>query len=246
MSEQAGYSHDDGGLDKTKERISKAINFTYFPADPEKPKSESEKPNSLLNCHYDLPTHFTPTHSPKLRFYTHKEPRTYTFVVFQEYLNGWGLPLEPLKAFPFQLSVKDLTATPEGNKVFLPASIQFQPLECKKPVLLFHTKDTERSEGIRNEPLETLIVWSKDADSIAHSSSRHVLPARIAMEHALWGTLGLLETEKMSEDRSCEWKQKYNCNFVSREEYETYTSGGQSRKCPEGCSSYCGGTAMRH
>jgi len=227
------YSHDDGSLFKTQERIRKAVHFTYFPGHPEKSQAS-------LNCHYDLPHHFTPTHSPKLRFYTRKEPKTYTFAVYQEYLNGWGLPLEPLKAFPFQLSVKDLT---EGDgKKFLPAPIPFNPLECKKPVLLLHVRNPERREVVKNEPLETLVVWSEGADSCAHPSSRHILPARIAMEHALW--YGLLE--KMSADQSCDWKHKYNCPFIDETEYNAFTKGKERKECPENsCSTYCGGTAMR-
>ncbi len=236
--------HHDAGLSKSQLRVQRAIDFLRFP-------EEKKNDQASLRRYFDLPQHFTPGHSPQLRFNKPAKQKKYTFVVYSEYLNGWGLPLVPLKEFPLQLSVQELTA---GNSLFLPNEITFDPLENKKPLLLFLRKDPQKdgnpveasektvSKPLDNEALETLIVWSKDSDGHAHSCSRHVLPARIAFEHAFWHDL----LSGMDGDQSFEWKRKYNCPFADQDQYNDFTGGLGKPKCPENeCSAYCGGTAMK-
>lgn len=248
-------SHDDGGLSKSKERVKKAIEFVRFPDEPNGAKTSpgSDPPTEpLVRCHYDLPRHFTSNHSPRLRFNKKSKPRKYTFAVYQEYLNGWGLPLEPLKASPLQLSVKELTL---NNAKYLPHAVSFDPLENKKPLLLFHQKEVqselprptnddeveqEASKAIERQGLDTLVVWSETAEDRTRSTSRHVLPARIAFEHAFWYDL----LSGLDGDDSFNWKRKYNCPFLDEAQYDEFTKN--DKECPENsCSSYCGGTAMR-
>jgi hypothetical protein len=157
--------------------------------------------------------------------------------------------------WPLQVSVKDLT---ENNQLYTPPTIKFTPLESKKPLLLFHTKDpngTHSSQStletassksprpVDKEGLETLVIWSEDNDGDTQSCSRHVLPARIAFEHAFWYDL----LSQLDGDQSFEWKRKYNCPFLNQQQYDDFTTGKVKKKCPESnCGSYCGGTAMRN
>ena len=241
---EATQTHDDGGLFKSAGRIERAIEFTRFPEEPKSSKC-------CLACHYDIPEYIPKGQGPRLRFNKESQPREYSFVVSEEYLNGWGVPLESSDAFPYQLSIKDLTKT---KALFLPPAIRFCPLESKKPVLLFHTRNPEahdqshraeqqasslKKKSAPNEALETLIVRNDDSET--QPCSRHVLPARIAFEHAFWYDL----LSEMSVDKSFEWKTRYNCPFVSEQEFRNFTKGDQKRPCPENhCGSYCGGTAM--
>lgn len=239
-----GY-HDDG-LFKSQKRFKDIVSFSFYPftevLSPTKPP--------YLNCAYGIPSYFTQRDSPKLRFTNADTERKYTFVVHQEYLNGWGLPLHS-PANSVQIGVDELL----DNNSF-PDPIQFSPIENKKPVLLFHTKKVDESDSTiqsSKEDLDTLVVRSENAaDRRPEMNSRHVLPERIALEHAFW--YDLLSSKKMPPSVSFEWKRRYNCPFHSKAEYETYvtekfTDGPNKGKekgllCREGCHKFCGGTQM--
>ncbi|MBO9635979.1 MAG: hypothetical protein J7578_22945 [Chitinophagaceae bacterium] len=168
----------------------------------------------------------------------------YQFVVYHEYKNGWGLPLHPDEKNPQQLSVDDL------YKSFVTEEVEFVPLENKKPVLLFATREIKQNDYeapvkedetpvaiplSERESLHHLVVRSNTADDGGGAAAeRHLLPEKISFEHAFW--YGLL-FKNMSTSEIFSWKRKYNCPFPTEKEYEG--------NCPEECSRYCGSTVMR-
>lgn len=240
-ADQTENYHDDG-LHKAERRFDEVIRFFHFPFNEIKEKI-------FLNCSYDIPDYFKREGSPKLRF-----EQKYTFVINGEYLNGGALPLNSASDASAQLTVKDLIETSRFK--LKPDAISFVPLENKKPILLYHTKEVkEEVEGkdsiplSQRETLNTLILRSDNSDgNVEETSSRHVLPERIAFEHAFW--YDLLSPNNMSPEESFDWKRKYNCPFLTAQEYENYTQEevkGKKRLCPEaGCREYCGGTQMQN
>lgn|GEM_PF-4355436 len=185
----------------------------------------------------------------------------YEFIVYQEYKNGWGLPLDTDKQNPAQLSIADLI---DSGEIKPTEKSEFYILENKKPVLLFHKKEVKEedfeSKDISDptkqapiplserESLEHLVVRSNNLyDNDETIAERHVLPERISLEHAFWYNLLFVN---MTVDETFKWKRKYNCQYHTGENYDALVNEkdkkGKSKgnKCSEGCTKYCGGTQM--
>jgi hypothetical protein len=244
ISDEAEFHHD-GGLyksiarfeqidDTTKAPLNGTVIFSHFPF------NEIQK-EAWLNCVYSIPSSFNKNFSPKLRF-----GNNYTFAVYQEYLNGWGLPLYTQNSV--QLSLEEIIQ--EDSTGIFPEVLEFQPLENKKTVLLYHRRDVSEdlSKPIFEKPsLEHLVVRSDTGeDSKQFIDERHVLPPKITIETAFW--YGLLS--QLSNDKSFEYKKRANCPFADKGAYnkfidETDENGiSKENKCVECGKSYCGGTQM--
>ncbi len=228
--------HDEG-LRKSQARFENNIGIYKFPFT--EIISEEAKAKLKLTCSYDIPDSIV-GNGPKLRFKTDEIDNEYTFIVSQQYLNGWGLPLRKEET---QLSIEDMVANEAASKYY-PAPIPFIPNENTKPVLLIHTKPVSDDVNLpitEKESLEHIVVRGNN-----DRSARHILPPRIAMETAFW--YNLLSAPNMTDDIAYNWKCRYNCSFTTYGDYEKFTSknvDGISQKCNEGCSHYCGGTAMK-
>lgn len=235
-AEKAQYAHDDG-MHKSVERFKQVLAFLRFPDAKIDPK---EVPNTVkLICTYNFPAYFTKSRSPKLRFTKFDKGPWYTFVISCEYLNGWGLPMKAARKFDRQLSLEDVVGLETLEKVS-PEPILFSPLENKKPVQLFHRAEVKEDESIpieARQALESLVVRN---DVNETGSSRHVLPERIAFEHAHWYDLF---TDLPVED-SNRWRNKYNCPFTDRENYDAEVKNYPGGCCPQDCHKFCEATTM--
>lgn len=237
--------HHDSGLFKSQARFEaksvtgydKVISFFHYPF------NEIETKTSYLSISYDIPRNYTQSNSPKLRF-----GNEYTFVVYQEYLNGWGLPISPNTKNKIQLSLSDVVIPNNSlNEDFVPTRIKFNPLENKRAVNLFHRKEVhDDSSKPLNEraSLEHLVVRSDSGeDSDQTIDERHILPPQIELEHAFWHNL--LSPPKMNANESFKIKTRYNCPFADKGDYDKYVNEKKGNKCHECWTSYCGGTQMK-
>lgn len=244
LTENSGPGlNNDGGLFKSKARFEKYISFFHFPFVETQDKSE-------LNFKYSIPSAFKKNYVPRLRF--HNE---YAFAVYQDYLNGWGIPLN-IQENSIQLSLIEIlnkeAENNSGKRNLLSDKIRFRPLENKKNVILFHKKQVneELEKSILEKPsLEHLIVRSQNGnDKNAIVDERHILPPKIELETAFW--YGLLSEPYMNAVESYNIKRKSNCSFTDRDDYEKYIDEKNEKgefkgnKCLEGCTKYCGGTQM--
>lgn len=241
----------DSGLHKSIARFERphksyyqAIAFRYFPFNEPKKKS-------YLTISYDVPSAYNSDYAPRLRF-----NNGYSMVIYQEYLNGWGLPLLPDAKNKLQLSVQDLII--DGDKAgaqqldlhYVPPLRVFEPLESKRPVDVFHREewhDDVDKPMVERPSLLHLVTRSEhgeDGDQVV--DDRHLLPAKTELETAFW--YNLLSPDNMSPDDSFDFKRRANCSFMDRQGYDDYVSevqpNGKKRSCPEDCRSYCGGTEM--
>jgi len=239
---------DDDGLKKSEERWNKAIRYYLYPN--RKPSNLKEQP--LYNCFYDIPKQFENGDAPKLRFY--KKPQNgddsnqyYTFLVHQEYLNGWGLPLNNAKNNDAQLTISDLIDPHKESSPYLPDSIPFRFSENKKAPILVHKRkvveELKNNELSQKPSLEHLIVRSDNGDdSIQDIDERHILPPKIDLETAFWH--GLLSPPNLSPLESYDLKTKSNCPFTNLKDRNSIDN--KNKRCPE-CNkmSYCGGTQLK-
>lgn len=245
--ENKAVFHHDGGLHKsigrfeqineeTKTPLDGTVAFLHFPF------NEIQK-EAWLNCSYSIPSLFNKNFSPKLRF-----GNNYTFAVYQEYLNGWGLPLYTQKD-SVQLSLEEII---EGDSTVFPKELNFKPSENKKTLLLYHRRDVSEdlSKPITEKPsLEHLIVRSDDGeDSISNFDERHILPPKIDLESAFW--YDLLSEPNMNAKESFTAKMKANCPFLDEDAYNKFVNEKdekgklKSNKCAECGKAYCGGSQM--
>ncbi|MDQ2719937.1 MAG: hypothetical protein M3Z26_09305 [Bacteroidota bacterium] len=226
--------HHDSGLFKSQARFKDNISFYYFPK-LEIPQDD----NTYLSCLYGIPENFNKDFAPRLRF-----GQKYTFTVYQEYLNGWGLPIAPPKK-SLQVSLEEITSQAESN--YFPIPILFRPLENKKQLQLYHRKkvyDDLTMPIAERASLDHLIVRSDDGeDSRQIVEERHILPPKIDLEPAFW--YGLLSEPLMDSKESFLVKRRANCPFLDKDDYDAVDSKGNHKKCPEDCSVYCGGTQMK-
>jgi hypothetical protein len=245
--QQLRNSHDSG-LFKSMARFEqpvnaegiiydKAISFHHFPF------NEVSEKTSYVSVFYDIPRTFTRGHTPQLRF-----GNSYTMVVFQEYLNGWGLPLKKQDSVAFQLSIEELVANSPDK--YIPASKTFEPLERKKAPDMFYRfgVSKELTDSISLKPSLYDFVVRSDNDNTQYPlrDDRHILPPKIDIEPAFWRNM--LSPDIMSTIDSFNLKRRSNCKFVDQSGYNDYTAeldeNNKNRKCPEGCDVYCGGTHM--
>jgi len=230
-------NHDDG-VSKSQERFNRAISFYYFPK-----LTANDSDEAAFNCIFGIPENFSKNNAPQLRY-----GKKYTFAVYHEYQNGWGLPLKENNSNFSQLTIEDLLD--EEPDLFFPSRILFRPLENKKAPQLYHRNEShdDMSKPIAERAsLEHIIVRSNSgSDTSSTIDERHVLPPKIDIEPAFW--YGLLSSPNMTAIESFEIKRRANCSFIDKSEYQNYTnekdSEGNFNKCPEGCTSYCGGTQM--
>ncbi len=218
----------DLSLKKSEHRVSKLVSFFYFPFNEVLERKR-------FNVRYNIPAEYK-KHGPKLRL-----GNTYGFIVSREYLNGYGLPLQTTNPDPQgcqSLTLVDLVQLQEGRKV-----LKFDLLENKKPLLLFHTRpvnEAAESSLTDKESLTELVLRSDNgSDCFVRDVARHILPERISLEHAFWHDL--LSPSKVSPRKSFEWRNKYNCPYHNRAEFN---SRPKDEQCPQHCSVYCGGTGM--
>lgn len=178
---------------------------------------------------------------------------TYQFAVYHEYKNGWSLPVQPIDDNPEQLSIADLIGGPDKDS-FLTKPVTFLPLENKKPPLLFLRKPIVEDKNLQNnsldnkESLDHLVIRSDNADTPKPPiAERHVLPARISLEHAFWYDL----LNQMPPVETLSWKRKYNCSFANQQAYDDFINAkdengvSKNNKCGEGCKGFCGNTLMQ-
>lgn len=228
----------DPSLENSDKRIKSCLLFDYFPF---KNKALFKR----LRIKYGLPTKIdkgekNPT-LPKLTF-----GNSYGFVVYNQYKNGWGIPLFT-ESNDNRVSIFDLINDP--GTAFVQNYFPFKRLENAKPVLLFPQNEIkEEAPGSKEsvplsdrESINHLIVRNEGPIIAGDTepsvkiipATRHVLPARISLEHAYW--YGLLF--KMQGNDRWNWKCRYNCSFKNASEFKGH--------CEEGCKEYCGGTAMK-
>ena len=212
------------GTHKSQARIDQVLSFEFFPF-----VEVESKPLKFWKVRFNLPTEYQ-RHGPKLR-----ERYTYAFPVSREYLNGYALPLVT-DTKEISLSVCDLYGARQ--------QIQFALDNHYRPAVLLHTENDESPAEAKNtnmQPLKTLVVQSGNVSgrSMTDCQSRHVFPEKIPLEHAFWKNV--ISAPNMSPKDSFKWKNKYNCPFVDEASFKARKNGS---KCPEGCRTYCGGTAM--
>ncbi|MEM9894926.1 MAG: hypothetical protein AAF789_01035 [Bacteroidota bacterium] len=215
---------------ESKREYDKLLAYHKFPFNVIDTKTD------FLSMWFNVPQQYVKGKAPKLRF-----GNEYTFVVSQEYLNGWGLPLSSTSGL--QLSVEEIAQS--GGSNYTPTGVDFVPLENKKPVKLFARKKIEEDASkplADRDSLEHMVVRSdhKD-DKRPEKTDRHVLPAQLELEPAFWHNL--LSAENMSVEESYEIKRRANCSFQNQEDFSKET--GKGKTCPEGCGKFCGGMQMR-
>jgi hypothetical protein len=228
-------NHDDG-LFKSEERFKKILTYYPFPI-----IDRDENDSALFNCFYSIPDKLIKQKdAPQLRF-----NNEYSFIINQEYLNGYGLPLRNEKDLSIEKIIK-------GEASLKPVVRMFYLAENKKSVTLYHRREVkdDLSEPLTEKPsLEHLVVRSDNVeDSNQYIDERHVLPPKIDIETAFWW--GLLS--KLGEDDSFDYKTRANCPFVDEAAYDKFINEKDSKGSPKGnkCAEcgklYCGGTQMRN
>ncbi|WP_417859287.1 hypothetical protein [Xanthomarina gelatinilytica] len=212
----------DLSLELAESKLKKLVSYSVFPS------NSYENNNSFIKYRYSIPKKYlnNQTDVPKLRFF-----KTYRFVVYQEYDNGWGLPLKAIDGADTQLSIEDLISGKE--KSLLSKDFEFIPLEDKQQVQLFNRFEQNFT---KKEVKEDFIVKSDDyGDNKQLISQKHCLGPRIEFETA-W----LFNEFDEIRSKTYEIKRKANCEFDNEDDYN-HSEG----KCCEGCTKYCGGTQMK-
>lgn len=228
--------NDDGGLSKMEERWQSLMNFYVYPA--RKAKIEDQQKYLFF---YDIPKFTAPENFPKLRF--HKQ---YEFLINQEYLNGWGLPLDKLNASPIQLTLADILR--EGQET-IKMDAPFLPAENKKAPMIVHQRKVSKefSDGILEKPsLEHLVVRSDTpSDPRPFIDKRSVVLPKINLETAFF--YGLLSPDKLSAEKSFDLKTRSNCPYTDEAHRNSDVGkNGKKKRCTE-CKKlgYCGGTQLK-
>jgi hypothetical protein len=226
---------DDDGLKKSEERWNKIIHYYTFPNRKPRKNSQAE-----FQCIYDIPAEFEKGETPKLRF-----NNAYSFIVNQEYLNGWGLPLVNEKNSDKQLTINDIIIN--NKSAYLPDPISFLSSENKRAPILVHKRDVNQELGkpslLEKPSLEHLVIRSDNSDDKKQfSDERHILPPKIDIETAFWH--GLLSPPNLSPSDSFDLKTRSNCPYIN--EKDRNSKENKKKRCPE-CNkmSYCGGTQLK-
>jgi len=211
----------DPAFAQSQERVERTLDIDFFPY-----KKNKKVSSTAIRLRYGLPGNDTVL--PKLLY-----GKEYQFVVYNQYTNGWGLPLKKvLKSDEkdIQLSLEEVLSI---NMQKSPSFV-FNRLENYKPVHFIAREKIveEEKEGLENRDSLLHVVIKNGSGN----SDRHILPPRIPLEHAYWH--GLLFKDKMPLDQSYRWKCKYNCMLQDEKEFA-------AKKCDEGCSSFCGNTEMK-
>lgn len=246
---QIKYTHDSG-MFKSQKRFTlpmkvldvtydEAISFFHFPF------TRINKKSTYLSVSYDIPSAFATGDSknskaPQLRF-----GNEYTCVVYQEYLNGWGLPLLPDNQNTIQLSLQEIIEKDADAQTFTPKRIKFAPLENKRALQLVHRREFKDDPDLpvsERPSLEHLVVRSDSGDDRKQIiEERHILPPKIELETAFWHDL--LSPPNLTPQQSYNIRLCSTCSFADEEDYDKYIA--QGKKCPAACTRYCGGTHMK-
>jgi hypothetical protein len=232
LSDQLKYPDDDG-MSKSVGRSQSHLLVDTFPF--QKITYNSQNPEPAVQLFYSLPSREGGQRASLLF------GNTYSFITYHEYKNGWALPLNDSSQNPGQLTIADFPAIPGMTT----APFMFVPLDNKQPPALFLRRPVSKDPGApfsEKESLLHLILRSGSSDRENQEiSDRHVLPAKASVEQAFW--YGMLL--RMTNHQSYEWKRKYNCPFKDKAAYdEPDPTTGRPTPCPEGCSFFCGCTAM--
>jgi len=230
-SEDTLENTDDDGLLKIIERWNLHLKYFTFPS-----KNPSKVDIGKYQIFYDIPEEVKSKYFPKLRF-----NRSYSFIVSQEYINGWGLPLAYSKNISkIQLTINDLIS----DEVILSMERPFLASENKRAPILIHTKkvseDLENSKIIEKPSLDHFVVRSNNAkDTNSVEDKRHILPPKIELETAFWH--GILSPAYLKINESFKLKSKANCPYNNANDRIS-----QKRRCLE-CNklTYCGGINLK-
>jgi hypothetical protein len=238
-SEEQQTNMHDGGLRKSQARFDNNIGIFKYPFN----EIQQEADCKLV---YDIPEQYVKNGGPKLRF-----GNSYVVALYYSFANGWSMPLSASSRSK-QLSIVDYIKNRED---LYTKQLHYKQLESFKPVLLFPTKQIKEDTIEENQPItekeahHELVIRSDDYGEDSTKSARHVLPERISLEHAFW--FNLLSKPNMSDTESYLWKRKYNCEFHTSDEYDDFIQKKNpdgslmKNKCSEGCSEWCGATAMK-
>lgn len=221
-------AHDnptDQSVYQSQLRMKGCLNIDYFPYDGKIRENNDAKP---LKLRYGLPEGDVNAEKlPELKF-----GGTYQFLVFNQYKNGWALPLHSDDG-P-QANIDEIWHRIKGSKNL---QFKYKRLENTKPVILFAKKPIDNGKDDKKNTIRdkdsSLSLVIRDGELVTEAY-RHVLPDRISLEHAYWA--GLLFGDNMDTKTSFMWKCRYNCSLKNGVTATT--------SCDEGCTSYCGGTRM--
>lgn len=211
----------DLSLELAESKLKKLVSYSVFPS------HNYENDDSFIKYRYSIPKLYlnNPSEAPKLRFF-----KSYRFVVYQEYDNGWGLPLKLQNDNDIQLTIYDLIKEKDS---LLTKEFDFIPLEDKQQVQLFNR---DEQDFTKKELKEDFIVKSDGyGDNKQIISKKHCLGPRIEFETA-W----LFNEFDQIRSKTFEIKRKANCEFDNEDDYNN-----SEGKCCEGCTKYCGGTQMK-
>lgn len=221
ITENEPQTERDLSLELAKFKLDKLVSYSVFPS------NNYEDNDSFIKYRYSIPKLYlnTPKFSPKLRFF-----KSYRFVVYQEYDNGWGLPLKIEDENNIQLTIQDLIG--KEKELFLTKDFEFIPLEDKRQVQLFNRFEQDYT---KKEVKEALIVKSDHyEDHKQFTTQKHCLGPRIEFETAwLFGEFDRIKKKTFN------IKKRANCEFENEDDYNQSGSN-----CCEGCTQYCGGTQM--
>ncbi len=221
---------DDIYLAYAENRINKFLNYSIFP--------KSKKTDRLINFHYTIPDYKgLKLKSPKLRFF-----KNYNFVIYQEYANGWALPLNSDNKNDIQLSISDIikdvdaSNSESSSNIKLLIGKEYCPLEDKRQVNLFNRYESKPSDKGANDNF--VVRSSHYTDDDQFTTHKHCLGPRIEFETAWYYN----ELENIKK-RTFELKRRANCEFKDSKDYDKNKKNGSV--CCEGCTNYCGGTQMK-
>lgn len=220
----------DPSVKKSQTRLNLYLDIDYYPYDGK--VRDGVSPHAV-QLRYALPL----GSEREMEMAALKFGQTYQFLVYNQYKNGWGLPIYT-EALEVQASLDDIfRLNRKGIKRPRNLVLKFKRLENSKPVILFsQTKIENGGPGdtgklLEKDSLNSLVIRNNNDKSPAF---RHVLPERIALEQAFWA--GLM-VSAMDSDMRFMWKCRYNC-------IQDKAPAGIS-VCDAGCGSFCGGTKMK-
>jgi hypothetical protein len=221
----------DPSTANSQRRMNKFLDIDYYPYD-KKVKQPVESGATPIKLRYGLADgKGDQLLMPSLIF-----GKTYQFLVYNQYRNGWALPLSASNDNDLQATLEDIWHS-DDLKVMANRSFLFKRLENSKPVVLFSNKPIGKASQEAATDLKgkdsLLHLVLRDATDNKTEVFRHVLPERISLEQAFWA--GLLY--KMTPAERHIWKCRYN--------YADSLQPWQTDPGDLDCSTDLGGTKMK-